>query len=174
MDRDDKQKEIEALHEEFKRAKNLFLAGFQGLTVGQDTELRRNIRSTGSKYKVVKNTLAQRAAKNTGIESMQDRFTGSSAVAYNEKDAVALAKVLTTYAKNNPLFVFKTGVVEGRVVGLADLEQLANLPSKEELISKLMFLLNSQARRLATAVGGVARSLAVVLSQAAEQKKFNE
>ena len=95
-------------------------------------------------------------------------------VGLTSRGLLALAKVLTTYAKNNPLFVFKTGVVEGRVVGLADLEQLANLPSKEELISKLMFLLNSQARRLATAVGGVARSLAVVLSQAAEQKKFNE
>jgi len=174
MDRNDKQKEIEALHEEFKRAKNLFLAGFQGLTVGQDSELRRSIRSTGSKYKVVKNTLARRASKDTGIESLQDKFTGSSAIAYNEKDPVALAKVLTTYAKNNPLFVFRAGVVEGRVVNLADLEQLASLPSKGELISKLMFLLNSQAQRLATAVGGVARSLAVVLNQAAEQEKFKE
>ena len=173
MDRDDKRKEIDALHEEFKRAKNLFLASFQGLTVGQDTELRRGIRATGSKYKVIKNTLARRASKDTDIESLQDKFTGSSAVAYNEKDPVALAKTLTTYAKNNPLFVFKAGVVEGRVVDLADLEQLANLPSKEELISKLMFLLNSQAQRLATAVGGVARSLAGVLNQAAEQKGFN-
>ena len=87
---------------------------------------------------------------------------------------MALAKVLTTYAKNNPLFVFRAGVVEGRVVNLADLEQLASLPSKGELISKLMFLLNSQAQRLATVVGGVARSLAVVLNQAAEQEKFKE
>jgi len=174
MDRDEKKKEIEALHEEFKRARNLFLAGFQGLTVSQDTELRRNIRSTGSKYKVVKNTLAQRASKGTGVEPLQEKFTGSSALAYNEKDPVALAKVLTTYAKNNPLFVFKAGMVEGRVVDLASLEQIASLPSKEELISKLMFLLNSQAQRLAGATGGVARNLAVVLGQAAEQKKFGE
>jgi large subunit ribosomal protein L10 len=174
MDRDEKKKEIEALHEEFKRARNLFLAGFQGLTVSQDTELRRNIRSTGSKYKVVKNTLAQRASQGTGVEPLQEKFTGSSAVAYNEKDPVALAKVLTAYAKNNPLFVFKAGMVEGRVVDLASLEQIASLPSKEELISKLMFLLNSQAQRLASASGGVARNLAVVLGQAAEQKKFRE
>ena len=174
MDRDEKKKEIEALHEEFKRARNLFLAGFQGLTVSQDTELRRNIRSTGSKYKVVKNTLAQRASKGTGVEPLQEKFTGSSALAYNEKDPVALAKVLTTYAKNNPLFVFKAGMVEGRVVDLASLEQIASLPSKEELISKLMFLLNSQAQRLASASGGVARNLAVVLGQAAEQKKFRD
>jgi large subunit ribosomal protein L10 len=174
MDRDDKRKEIEALHEEFRRAKNLFLAGFQGLTVGQDTELRRGIRATGSKYKVVKNTLARRASKDTDIESMQDKFTGSSAVAYNERDPVALAKALTSFAKNNPLFIFKTGVVEGRVIDLADLERLANLSSKGELISKLMFLLNSQAQRLATGVGAVARSLAGVLNQAAEQKRFKE
>ena len=172
MDRDEKKKEIDILHEELRRAKNLFLASFQGLTVSQDTELRRSIRSTGSRYKVVKNTLAQRAAKGTGAELLQDLFTGSSAIAYNDKDPVILAKVLTTYAKTNPLFVFKAGIVEGRVVDLASLDQIANLPSKEELISKLMFLLNSQAQRLASATRGVARNLAVVLGQAAEQRKF--
>jgi len=174
MDRDDKQKEIEALHEELRRARNLFLASFQGLTVSQDTELRRNVRATGSKYKVVKNTLAQRAAKGTGIEPLQDKFIGSTAVAYNEMDPVALAKALTAYAKNNPQFVFKAGIVEGRVVDLANLEQIANLPSKEQLVSKLMFLLNAQAQRVASACGGVVRNLAVVLGQAVEQKKFNE
>jgi large subunit ribosomal protein L10 len=174
MNRDEKQKEIEALHEEFRKAKNLFLASFQGLTVAQDTELRRSIRATGSKYKVVKNTLAQRASKDTGVEALQDRFTGCSAIAYNEKDPVTLAKALATYAKSNPLFVFKAGIVEGRVVDLANLEQIASLPSREDLISKLMFLLTSQAQRLASAVGGIARNLAVVLNQASEQKKFKE
>jgi len=105
---------------------------------------------------------------------LQEKFTGSSAVAYNERDPVALAKVLTTYAKNNPLFVFRAGIVEGRVVDLASLEQIATLPSKEELISKLMFLVNSQAQRLASATAGVARNLAVVMGQATEQKKFRE
>jgi len=174
MNRDEKEKEIDALNQEFKTAKNLFLASFQGLTVSQDTELRRSIRAAGSKYKVVKNTLAQRAAKNTEIEPLQEKFSGSSAVAYNQKDPVALAKVLTNYAKANPLFVFKAGIVEGRVVNLADLEQIANLPSKEELISKLMFLLHAQAQRLASVAAGVARNLAVVLNQAGEQKKFKE
>jgi len=174
MDRDEKKKEIDGLYEELKRARNLFLTGFQGLTVSQDTELRRAIRSTGSKYKVVKNTLAQRASQGTEAEPLREKFTGSSAVAYNDKDPVALAKALTTYAKNNPLFVFKAGIVEGRVVDLGSLEQIASLPSKEELIAKLMFLLNSQAQRLASASGGVARNLAVVVGQAVEQKKFRE
>ncbi len=174
MNREDKFKEIEALNEEFKRAQNLFLAGFQGMTVSQDTELRRNLRATGSRYKVVKNTLARKAAKDTPVESLQDKFSGTTAVAYNDKDPVALAKALTAFAKSNPMFVFKAGMVEGRVVSLNDLEQIANLPSKEELISKLMYLLNSQAQRLASAVAGVSRNLAVVLNQAGEEKKFKE
>ncbi len=174
MNRDEKQREIEALNQEFQKAKNLFLAAFQGLTVSQETELRRTVRTTGSRYKVVKNTLAQKASKDTPIEQVHDKFAGTTAIAYNEKDPVVLAKALTAYAKNNPLFVFKAGVVEGRVINLADIDQIANLPSKEELISKLMFLLNSQAQRLASTFAGVARNLAVVLNQAGEQKKFPE
>lgn len=174
MDRSEKDKEIEALNAEFKAAKNLFVAGFQGLTVSQDSELRRSIRAAGSKYKVVKNTLAQRACKDTSVEPLKEKFSGSSAVLYNEQDPVALAKAITTYAKSHPLFVFKAGVVEGRVVNLADLDQIATLPSKEELISKLMFLVNSQAQRLASVVSAVARNLAVVVNQASEQKKFKE
>jgi large subunit ribosomal protein L10 len=174
MNRDEKDKEIESLSSEFKKAKNVFVAGFQGLSVSQDFELRRSVRATGSKYKVVKNTLAQRACKDTALEALKDKFTGANAVAYNEKDPVALAKVLTTYAKNNPLFVFKAGMVEGRVINLGDLDQIANLPSQEELISKLMFLLIAQAQRLASAVAAVPRNLAVVLNQASEQKKFKE
>lgn len=174
MDRSEKDKEIEALNAEFKAAKNLFVAGFQGLTVSQDSELRRSIRAAGSKYKVVKNTLAQRACKDTSVEPLKEKFSGSSAVLYNEQDPVALAKAITTYAKSHPLFVFKAGVVEGRVVNLADLDQIATLPSKEELISKLMFLVNSPAQRLASVVSAVARNLAVVVNQASEQKKFKE
>jgi large subunit ribosomal protein L10 len=174
MNRDEKKKEIEALNAEFNNAKNLFVAGFQGLTVSQDFELRKSIRATRSKYKVVKNTLAQRACQDTTVEPLKDKFTGANAVVYNEKDPVALVKALTTYAKNNPLFVFKAGIVEGRVISLSDLDQIANLPSKEELISKLMFLLNAQAQRLASAVSAVPRNLAVVLNQAGEQGKFRE
>ncbi|MFN8006343.1 MAG: 50S ribosomal protein L10 [Terriglobia bacterium] len=174
MNRDEKEQEIQKLNEEFKKAKTLFVAGFQGLTVAQDSELRRSVRASGSKYKVVKNTLAQRAAEQTSIEPLKDKFVGTSAVIYNQSEPVALAKALTAYAKNNPLFVFKAGIVEGRVVNLSDLDQIASLPSKEELISKLMFLLNAQAQRLATSISAVSRNLAVVLNQAGEQKKFPE
>lgn len=174
MNRDDKDKEIAALNSEFKDAKNLFVAGFQGLMVSQDNELRRSVRASGSKYKVVKNTLARRACKDTSVEPLKDQFVGANAVAYNSADPVALAKALTNYAKNNPLFVFKAGIVEGRVVNVAELDQIANLPSKEQLISKLMFLLNSQAQGLATSISAIPRNLAVVINQASDQRKFHE
>lgn len=174
MRRDDKEKEIENLRKEFGDARNLLLAGFQGLTVGQDTELRRAIRAADSRYRVVKNTLAKRAAEGTALEPIKDQFTGSSAVAYNAEDPVALAKAVTTYAKAHPRLVFKAGVVEGRVIDLADLNHIANLPSKEELISKLMFLLNAGAQRLASVVQAVPRNLAVVMEEAGKEKKFPE
>jgi large subunit ribosomal protein L10 len=172
--RNDKEKEIESLRKEFTDARNLLLAGFQGLTVGQDTELRRAIRAVGSRYRVVKNTLAKRAAQGTPLEPIKEQFTGSSAVAYNAEDPVSLAKAITTYAKTHPRLVFKAGVVEGRVIDLADLNQIASLPSKEELISKLMFLLNTGAQRLAGVVQAVPRNLAVVMEQAGKEKKFAE
>ena len=174
MRRDDKEKEIENLRKEFTDARNVLLAGFQGLTVGQDTELRRVIRAVGSRYRVVKNTLAKRAAQGTALEPIKERFMGSSAVAYNAEDPVSLAKAITTYAKTHPRLVFKAGVVEGRVIDLADLNQIASLPSKEELISKLMFLLNAGAQRLTGVVQAVPRNLAVVMEQAGKEKKFAE
>ncbi len=174
MHRNEKENEIESLRKEFNGAKNVFLAGFQGLTVRQDTELRRAIRAAGSKYRVVKNRLAQRAAQGTALDPIKHQFTGSSAVAYNDEDPVVLAKAITTYARNHPRLVFKAGVVEGRVIDLADLNQIASLPSKEELISKMMFLLNAGAQRLASVVQAVARDLAFVLDQAAKEEKFPE
>ena len=105
---------------------------------------------------------------------MASALKGSTSIAYNNSDPVALAKALVAYAKANPVFVFKTGMVEGRVVSLADLSAIASLPSKEELIAKLLFLLNAPAQRIAVATNGVARNLAVVIGQAIEQKKFQE
>jgi large subunit ribosomal protein L10 len=142
--------------------------------VEQDTELRSKIRATNSKYRVVKNTLAKAATKGTAAEKLAAALKGSTSIAYNNSDPVGLAKALTAYAKANPVFVFKTGMVEGRVVNLAELISIASLPSKEELIAKLLFLLNAPAQRIAVATNGVARNLAVVLGQAIEQKKFQE
>ena len=169
-----KKEELDALKKDLEQAKNLFVAQFQGITVSQDTELRQKIRETKSSYRVVKNTLARKAAEGTAAEGVAKSFDGSTAIAYNADDPVSLAKALTAYAKTNPLFVFKAGVVEGRVINLADITAIAAMPSKEELIAKLLFLINSPAQRLAVAMNGVARNLAVVMKQAVEQKKFHE
>jgi large subunit ribosomal protein L10 len=169
-----KKEELDDLKKDLIEAKNLFVAQFQGMTVAQDTELRMKIRESKSKYRVVKNTLVRKAAEGTPAANVAKSFDGSTAIAYNANDPVSLAKALTAYSKANPLFVFKTGIVEGRVINLADLTSIAAMPSKEELIAKLLFLVNSPAQRLAVALNGVARNLAVVLKQAVEQKKFHE
>jgi large subunit ribosomal protein L10 len=169
-----KEEELNQLKKDLAEAKNLIVAQFQGITVEQDTDLRSKIRATNSKYRVVKNNLARIATKGTPAEKLAAALKGPTSIAYNNSDPVALAKALTAYAKANPVFVFKTGMVEGRVVNLGDLNAIASLPSKEELIAKLLFLLNAPAQRIAVATNGVARNLAVVIGQAIEQKKFQE
>jgi large subunit ribosomal protein L10 len=169
-----KEEELNELKKDLADAKNMIVAQFQGMTVAQDTELRQKIRATKSQYRVVKNTLAKLAAKGTPAESLTKSFDGSTAIAYNAADPVSLAKALTAYAKTNPLFVFKAGMVESRVVNIEDFAAIAAMPSKEELIAKVLFLINAPAQRLAVAMNGVARNLAVVLGQAVEQKKFTE
>jgi len=169
-----KKEELDQLKKDLAEAKNLIVAQFQGITVEQDTDLRTKVRATNSKYRVVKNTLAKVATKGTPAEKLAAALKGPTSIAYNNSDPVALAKALTAYAKANPVFVFKTGMVEGRVVNLNDLNAIASLPSKEELIAKLLFLLNAPAQRIAVATNGVARNLAVVIGQAIEQKKFRE
>lgn len=167
-----KEEELEQLKKDLAQASNLFVSKFQGMTVAQDTDLRQKIRATNSDYRVVKNTLAKIAAKDTPADGVSNSFEGPTAIAYNSADPVALAKALTAFAKTNPLFVFKAGMVEGRVVNIADLAAIASLPSKEELIAKVLFILNAPAQRIAVATNGVARNLAVVMKQAVEQNKF--
>ncbi len=174
MDRDEKKKQAEELHEELKKARGIVLSGFEGISVAQDSELRRKIAGTGAKYKVVKNSLIERAAKGTTVEPVAGKLKGTTSVAVTEADPVALAKALTEYAKENPILTFKSGVVEGRVVSLKDLVAIATLPSREELLSKVLFLFNSPAQRVATTLAGVARNLAVVISQGVKEKKFKE
>ena len=169
-----KQEELNELKQDLASAKNMVVGQFQGMTVAQDFELRQKIRATSSRYRVVKNTLARLASQGTPSESLAESFDGSTAIAYNEADPVSLVKALTAYAKTNPLFVFKAGMVEGRVVSIEDFAVIAAMPSKEELIAKVLFLINAPAQRTAIALNGVGRNLAVVVNQAVEQKKFQE
>src|SRR5215467_7168464 len=168
--KEQKQQDIALLKEEFVGADNALVVSFQGLTVEKDWELRRALEKAELNYRVVKNTLVKIAVEGTPLEPLKDHFVGMTAVAYSQKDPVGLAKVLSKFAKENAQLKFKAGLVEGRVINVKDIDALATLPSKEELISKLMFLLNSPAQRIATAVSGVARNLAIVIKQIADQK----
>jgi large subunit ribosomal protein L10 len=166
-----KQKDLEALTEQFKNAKAAMLVGFKGMTVPKDQELRNQLREAGVTYGVVKNTLARKAAVGTDLEKATDQFKGVTAVALSQEDPVNLSKAIAKFAKANPeIFSFKAGVVEGKVVALKDVEAIASLPSKEELISKVMFLINCQAQRLVTVLSAVPRNLAIVIKQIGEQK----
>ncbi len=164
--------QVEELSSELKTVGNVLVATFGKLTVAQDFELRKAIRTAGGKYRVVKNTLAERAAKGTKSEEALKGLAGVTSIAYTEGDPVALAKALQKYAKDNPEFSFKAGVVEGRVVSVREIESLATMPSKEEIYSKLLFLINAPATRLATVINAVGRNLAVVVDQGVKEKKF--
>ena len=172
--RSQKERDVEALHQDLQQVSSLVLSTFQGLTAQQDNDLRRLVRSVGGKYRVIKNTLAQRAAQNTPAASLLAGLKGTNAIAYTQGDAVALAKALTKYAKDNPTYSFRAGLVEGRVLSLAELQALAALPAREELYARLLGLLQAPAQRLAGVLSAPARQLAVVLGQAQKEKKFKE
>ena len=174
MKREEKHQQAKDLHEELKKARTVFLTGFEGLTVAQDTELRRQISQTGARYKVVKNSLIERAAAGTEAEPAAKKLRGTTSLAYTATDPVSLAKILVEYAKENPALVFKAGIVEGRVVSMAEVESLASLPSREELFAKALFLMKAPGQQLAVTISGVARNLASVVQQAVKENKFKE
>jgi large subunit ribosomal protein L10 len=166
--------EVEKLTADLQGVSNVIVGTFGKLKVKQDFELRKSVRSAGAKYKVVKNTLAERASKGTKIEEAFKDLKGVTSIAYTTGDPVALAKALSKYVKDNPEYSFKAGVVEGRVVSMKEIEALATMPSKEELMSKLLFLMNAPAQRLVTVMNAVGRDIAVVLNQGVEKGKFKE
>jgi large subunit ribosomal protein L10 len=168
----EKQKQAEELRAQLASVSTVILSTFQGITVADDTKLRRAVEAVGGHYQVVKNTVAERAAAGSPTEGLLRNLKGTNSIAYTITDPVALARVLTKIAKDTPAFQFRAGWVEGRVVSLEEIGQLALLPSKEELISKIMFLLSAPAKRIARALAEVPRNLAVVTSEAAKAGKF--
>jgi large subunit ribosomal protein L10 len=170
--RSEKQQDLDNLKTELAKVSTVILTTFQGITVENDTKLRRAVQAAGGKYQVVKNTLAERAGAGTPTENLLKNLTGTNSIAYSANDPVALAKALTKVAKEVPAFQFKAGLVEGRVISIAEIQQLANLPSKEELLSKVMFLLNAPAQRIAMALNALPRNLAITVSEAIKANKF--
>ena len=172
--KEDKQKDVEALRQDLGDLKNLFVTGYEKLRVDQDFELRKTVRAAGGKYRVVKNNLAEKASEGTPSAEVLTGLRGMTSLAYTTADPVALAKALTTYAKTNPSFTFKAGMVEGRVIDIKAINDLANMPSKEEIFAKLLYLINAPAQRLVTAMSAVGRNLAVVVDQGVKENKFKE
>jgi large subunit ribosomal protein L10 len=164
--------QVEKLGKDLENVSTIIVTTYSKLTVAQDYELRKLLRSSGAKYAVVKNTLAERAAKGTKVAAALKGLSGVTSIAYTQGDPVALAKALAKYAKDNPEFTFKAGVVEGRVISIQEIETLAAMPSKEEIYSKLLFLVKAPAERLVTVCNAVGRNLAVVIEQGVEQQKF--
>ena len=171
--RSEKQQDLDKLKTDLAKVSTVILTTFQGITVEDDTKLRRAVQAAGGKYKVVKNTIAARAGQGTPVESLLKNLSGTNSIAYTDTDPVALAKALTKIAKDVPAFQFRSGMVEGRVLSIAEIQQLASLPSKEELISKIVFLLNAPAQRIATALNALPRNLAVTVSEAVKAGKFS-
>ena len=170
--RKEKQEDLEALAEQFKNANAAMLVSFKKMTVAKDQELRRQLREAGVSYSVVKNTLARKAAAGTPLEPLAQEFKGVTAVALSTTDPVGLSKAIAKFTKANAeIFSFKVGLVEGKVVELKEVEAIASLPSREELISKMLFLINAQAQRLVTVIQAVPRNLAIVMDQVRAQKE---
>ena len=167
-----KQKDLNALVEQLNNSKSAMIVGFNKLTVTKDQEFRHQLRESGAKYQVVKNTIARRAVEGTPYAQASEFFKGVTGIVWTENDAVVLSKTVSKFVKDNgEIFSFKAGIVDGRVVDLKQVQAIANLPSKEELISKLLFVINAQAQRIATVINAVPRNLAVVIKQIGEQKE---
>lgn len=172
MTRAAKQARLDALQAELQQATTLILASFSGLTVAQDFELRKQLREAGGRYRVIKNTLAERAASGTPAAAVLKQLKGVHAIAYTAGDGVALAKALQKYAKDNPGFKPEGGVVEGQVIGAAGVGQLAVMPSRAEIFAKLLYLIQAPAQQLATVLAATGRNTAVVVDQAVKANKF--
>ena len=170
--RADKKKDFEELRKALETANNVFVTSFEKMKVDQDYNLRKAVRGAGGRYKVVKNNIADIASDGLASHEVLAGLKGMTSIAYTSGDPVALAKALTAYAKTNPAFTFKAGMVEGRAINIKEISELASMPPKEELFSKLLYLINAPAQRLVTAMNAVGRNLAVVIDQGVKEEKF--
>jgi large subunit ribosomal protein L10 len=173
-DKNEKKKDLEDLKKTLAENKNLFVTSYEKLTVSQDFRLRKAVREAGGQYRVVKNNLAAKASEGTPAKDLLGDLKGMTSLAYTAKDPVALAKALTKYSKENAAFTFKAGMVEGRVIDIKAINELAAMPPKEEIYAKLLYLVNATATRLVSSINGVGRNLAVVLDQAGKENKFQK
>ena len=170
--KEDKKKDVESLRGDLGQVQNLFVTGYEKITVDQDFNLRKTIRGAGGSYKVIKNNVAEKASVGLPAESILQGLKGMTSLAWTTGDPVALAKALTAYAKTTPAFTFKAGLVEGRAVDIKAISELASPPAKEVIFANLLYVINAPAQKLVTTLGAVGRDLAVVVDQGVQNNKF--
>jgi large subunit ribosomal protein L10 len=170
--REDKKKDFEELRKALESVRNVFITGYEKITVDQDYNLRKAIRGAGGSYKVIKNNVAEKASTGLPAEPVFQNLKGMTSIAWTEGDPVALAKALTAYAKTTPAFTFKAGLVEGRAVDIKAINDLASMPPKEEIFAKLLYIINAPATQLVRTINAVGRDLAVVVDQGVQKEKF--
>jgi large subunit ribosomal protein L10 len=171
LSRADKEEMLSEYGQGLATAPHAFLLGYQGITVPQVTELRNRVRQSGGEYIVVKNTLALRAIDGQALSALKEHFVGPTAVVWSATDPVAVAKALTDFAKDVPVLKFKAGLVEGRPVAADQIKDIAQLPGREELIAKLLYLMQSPITRLARVLAAVPQQFVAVLDQVRKQKE---
>jgi large subunit ribosomal protein L10 len=170
--REDKKKDFEELRKALEAVRNVFVTGYEKITVDQDYNLRKTIRAVGGSYKVIKNNVAEKASVGLPAEPVFQNLKGMTSIAWTDGDPVALAKALTAYAKTTPAFTFKAGLVEGRAVDIKAINDLASLPPKEEIFAKLLYVISAPASQLVRTINAVGRDLAVVVDQGVQNNKF--